>query len=102
MSPITIKQSEYTIFISKKSFFVEIEALLKSKFNKDYLEKCINAEFVQISQDKTSIAGESGEIELTEDNQAGIDLLARQKDLAQQSKRNYRRQVFMKRYYEKR
>ena len=83
LSPITIKHSEYTIYISKESFLVEIEALLKRKFNKDYLEKCINDEYAQISQDKTSIAGESGETALAEENQEGLDLLARQKVLAQ-------------------
>jgi len=83
LSPITIRQSEYTIFISKELFLFEIETLLKSKFNKAYLEKCINDEYAQISQNKTFTAGESGEIALAQDSEAGHDLLARQKALAQ-------------------
>ena len=82
LSPITIKQNEHTILISKEAFQTEIETLLQNTFNKDYLDKCLNDEYTLIAQNKAFIAGPNGEIVPAQDNEAGRDLLARQKSRA--------------------
>lgn len=82
LSPITIKQNEYSILISKEAFRTEIEALLQNNFNKAYLDQCLNDEYALIAQNKAFIAGPNGEIVPAQDNEAGHDLLARQKALA--------------------
>jgi len=82
LSPITIKQNEYNILISNEAFRVEIEALLQNNFNKAYLDQCLSDEDALIAQNKAFIAGPNGEIVPAQDNEAGRDLLARQKALA--------------------
>jgi len=81
LSPITIKQNEYSILISKEVFRVEIEALLQNKFNASYLDQCLSDEDTLIAQNKAFIAGPNGEIVPAQDDVAGRDLLARQRAL---------------------
>jgi hypothetical protein len=82
LSPVTIKQNEYSVVISKDALRTEVETLLQSNFNKDYLDKCLNDEYALIIQNKAFIAGEDGEVVPAEDNEAGRNLLAQQKALA--------------------
>ena len=84
LSPVIVKQGEYTILIPKDLLLVEIEKLLKGKFNKDYLEKCILDEYVQVAeQNKIFIVGDDGDLGLAQDNDEGRVLLAQQKELSQ-------------------
>lgn len=84
LSPVVIKQGEYTISISRDLLLVEIEKLLKEKFNKDYLKKCILDEYAQAAeQNKIFIVGDDGDIRITQDNDEGKALLAKQKELSQ-------------------
>jgi len=82
LSPVTIKQNEYTIVISKEAFQLDIEALLQNQFNKSYLEKCLNDEYALIAQNKAFVIDQSGEIAPAEDNPTGHKMLTRQKSLA--------------------
>ncbi|KAF0159362.1 MAG: superfamily I DNA and RNA helicase and helicase subunit [Syntrophaceae bacterium] len=82
LAPITIKQNQYAILISKEAFQTEIEALLQNNFNKAYLDQCLSDEDALIAQNKAFIADTNGEIVPAQDNEAGRDLLARQKALA--------------------
>ena len=85
LTPIIIKQGEYTISIPKDSILVGIENLLKDNFNKDYLEKCIAEEYEQVAEQNISfIAGDDGDLIIAQDNEAGKVLLAQQKELSQQ------------------
>ena len=84
LSPVVIKQGEYTILITKELLLVEIEKLLKGKFNKDYLEKCILTEYAQVAeQNKIFIVGGNGDLMLARDTDEGKTLLAQQKELSQ-------------------
>jgi len=84
LSPILIKQGEYTISIPKDLLLVEIEKLLKGKFNKDYLEKCITDEYAQVAeQNKMFIADNEGDLKIVQDDEEGKALLAQQRELSQ-------------------
>ncbi|MBU2521373.1 MAG: hypothetical protein KKD50_03995, partial [Proteobacteria bacterium] len=84
LSPLLIKQNEYTIVLNKDALLVEIEKLLQGNFNAAYLEKCIVAEYDQVAADNTIfIVGENGELRLSQETENGADLLAQQKDMAQ-------------------
>ena len=73
LSPLLIKQNEYTIVLNKDALLAEIKKLLQGNFNAAYLEKCISAEYAQgVENNKTFIPREDG-----------TDLLAQQKDMAQ-------------------
>jgi len=83
LSPVTIKQNEYTILIGKEALLAEVELLLQNNFNKSYLDTCLSNEYASITQNKAFIAGQNGEIIPAEDNEAGRNLLAQQKLLAE-------------------
>lgn len=84
LSPIVIKQGEHAILIPKDLLLVEIEKLLKGKFNKDYLEKCILNEYTQVAeQNKIFIMGDNGDLMIAQDTDEGKALLAQQKKLSQ-------------------
>ncbi|MFH1799112.1 MAG: AAA domain-containing protein [Candidatus Omnitrophota bacterium] len=84
LSPVVIKQGEYTILIPKDLLFVEIEKLLKGKFNKDYLKKCILNEYTQVAeQNKIFILGDDGDLGIAQDTDEGKALLVQQKELSQ-------------------
>ncbi|MBW6484996.1 MAG: AAA family ATPase [Syntrophobacterales bacterium] len=82
LSPVTIKQNEYTIVISKEVLQLDVEALLQNKVNKSYLDKCLTDEYALIAQNKAFIADQRCEIVPEEDDPAGHELLTRQKSLA--------------------
>ena len=84
LSSVVIKQGEYTISIPKGLLHVEIEKLLNGKFNKDYLNKCILDEYVQVAeQNEIFIVGNDGELKIAQDDDDGKLLLAQQKELSQ-------------------
>ncbi|MBN2373557.1 AAA family ATPase [bacterium] len=84
LSPIVIKQGEYTVSISRDSIVLEIERLLKGKFNKDYLEKCIADEYEHVAeQNKMFVASDKGDLKLVQESDEGKSLLAQQKELCQ-------------------
>jgi len=84
LSPLLIKQNEYTIVLKKDALLVEIKKLLQGNFNAAYLEKCILAEYNQVAANNTIfIVGENGELRLAQETEDGTDLLAQQKDMAQ-------------------
>lgn len=84
LSPLLIKQNEYTIVLNKDTILVEIKKLLQGNFNAAYLEKCILAEYNQIAENNIIfIVGENGELRLSQETENGADLLAQQKDMAQ-------------------
>jgi hypothetical protein len=72
----------YPFGIRKEAFLVEVEALLQNKFNKTYFDKCLSDEYALIAQNEAFIVDQNGEIVPVENNEAGQDLLARQKALA--------------------
>lgn len=83
LSPVTIKQNEYTIALNKDALLVEIKKLLQGNFNAAYLEKCILAEYNQVAANNTIfIVGENGELRLSQETEDGVELLALQKDMA--------------------
>jgi len=84
LSPLCIKQNEYTIVLNKDIFLLEVNKLLQDNFNTSYLENCILAEYNQVAEDNTIfIVGENGELRLSQDTEDGANLLAQQKDMAQ-------------------
>jgi len=84
LSPLFIKQNEYTIVLNKDTILVEIKKLLQGNFNAAYLEKCILAEYNQVAENNIIfIVGENGDLRLSQETENGADLLAQQKDMAQ-------------------
>lgn len=84
LSPVVIKQGEYSISIPKDLLLVEIVKLLKVKFNKDYLEKCIIDEYKQVAeQNKIFIVNEDGDLRIAQDTADEKVLLAQQKAVSQ-------------------
>ena len=82
LSPVVIKQGEYTILISKELILLEIEKLLKERFNKRYLEKCILDEYALVAeQNIIFVTGDDGDLKILQDNHE--ELLAQQKELSQ-------------------
>ena len=54
LSPVLIKQNEYTIVISKDDLIVGIQKLLQGSFDAAYLEKSIRDEYTLVAErDKT-------------------------------------------------
>lgn len=85
LSPLSIKQKEFSIVISKDSLLLEIKKLLQGNFNAVYLEKCIQAEFSQVAEQNQLFVVEAndGELKLAPGNEDEQELLAQQKELAQ-------------------
>ncbi len=84
LASIAIKQGEYTITIPKDSIILETEKILKGKFNKEYLEKCIADEYKHAAeQNKLFIAGSDGDLKVIQDDDEGRELLAQQKEASQ-------------------
>ena len=84
LSPVVIKHGEYTISIPKDLLIFEIEKLLKVKFKKEFLEKCI-ADRVRASaqQNKLFVVGDDGDLKIVQVDDEGKSLLAQQKELSQ-------------------
>jgi hypothetical protein len=84
LSPLSIKQKEFSIVISKDSLFLEIKKLLQGNFNAVYLEKCIQTEFSQVAeQNQLFVVGVDGELQLAQESEDEQELLNQQKASAQ-------------------
>lgn len=84
LSPISVKQGEYTIKINKEEIIVEIKKILTEKFDTAYLEKCIADEYAhEVDQNKIFVAEENGDLILAQENDENKKLLTEQKTLAQ-------------------
>lgn len=101
LSPVLIKQNEYTIVISKDALIIEIQKLLQGSFTAAFLDKCIRDEYTVVTEkDKTFCIGANGELKLTQESADGKDLLSRQQELAQkEGLRNYN--IELRRKFEK-
>jgi len=85
ISPVSIKAGDFTLFLKKEEVILEIEKLLRGKFNREYLENCIAKEIEDmISSNQIFIAGENGEVALAEGSKEGQELLEKQSQEARQ------------------
>ena len=79
LSPLRIKQNDYTIIMGKESLLMEIEVILNKRCNKDFLEKCLIDEYARLDQNKVLGKGQSSGIVPAEDNPESSELLERHK-----------------------